>query len=112
MTGGAALAALTLAPGRAAAEATLPPIKKSGWTVTGEAQTQWKDITSYNNFYEFGTDKGDPAQNAHTLQTAPWTIAFEGEIKKPQTIDIDSCSSCSPSRSASTACAAWRPGRW
>jgi methionine sulfoxide reductase catalytic subunit len=90
VTGGAALAALALAPRARAAEATLPPVKKSGWTVAGEKQTEWKDITSYNNFYEFGTDKGDPAQNAHTLQTRPWAISFEGEIKKPQTIDIDS----------------------
>ena len=56
---------------------------------TGEPQTPYADITSYNNFYEFGTDKGDPAANAHTLVTRPWTVAFEGEIAKPQTIDVD-----------------------
>ena len=44
---------------------------------------------SYNNFYEFGEDKGDPAQNAHTLHTRPWTVKVEGLCKKPQTIDID-----------------------
>jgi sulfoxide reductase catalytic subunit YedY len=89
MAGGAALAALGVTPRARADEAALPPVKKSGWTVTGEAQTQLKDITSYNNFYEFGTDKGDPAQNAHTLKVRPWTISFEGELKKPKTIDID-----------------------
>ena len=47
------------------------------------------DITSYNNFYEFGTDKADPAKNAHTLKTRPWTIAVEGEVKKPRMYDID-----------------------
>ena len=46
-------------------------------------------MTSYNNFYEFGTDKSDPADNAGTLKTRPWTVACEGEIKKPETIDID-----------------------
>jgi sulfoxide reductase catalytic subunit YedY len=90
MAGGAALAALAATRPARGDQAALPPIKKSGWTVTGEAQTPFKDITGYNNFYEFGTDKGDPALNAHTLRTRPWTIAFEGEIKKPQTIDIDS----------------------
>ena len=37
--------------------------------------TPYKDITTYNNFYEFGTDKSDPAQNAHTLRTHPWTVS-------------------------------------
>jgi sulfoxide reductase catalytic subunit YedY len=66
----------------------LPPIKKGPYG-TDENKTSLKDITTYNNFYEFGTDKGDPAENAHTLRTRPWTVAFEGEIKKPQVIDID-----------------------
>ncbi|GAB3441342.1 protein-methionine-sulfoxide reductase catalytic subunit MsrP [Massilia solisilvae] len=57
---------------------------------TSEKRTAFKDATSYNNFYEFGTDKGDPAQNAHTLRTRPWTVAIEGEVKKPLTLDIDS----------------------
>src|SRR3954463_4963752 len=57
--------------------------------VTMEKVTEYKDATTYNNYYEFGTDKADPAQNAHTLKTRPWTVAFEGEIKKPQVIDVD-----------------------
>jgi methionine sulfoxide reductase catalytic subunit len=57
---------------------------------TTEAQTPYKDVTTYNNFYEFGTDYGDAAQNAHTLQTRPWTISVEGEVAKPRVIDIDS----------------------
>jgi sulfoxide reductase catalytic subunit YedY len=52
-------------------------------------KTPFKDATSYNNFYEFGTDKADPAENAHTLKTRPWTVSIEGEIKKPMTLDID-----------------------
>jgi sulfoxide reductase catalytic subunit YedY len=47
------------------------------------------DITSYNNFYEFGLDKADPSRNAHTLRTRPWTVAVEGEVHRPQTIAID-----------------------
>ncbi|RKP45703.1 protein-methionine-sulfoxide reductase catalytic subunit MsrP [Pararobbsia silviterrae] len=51
--------------------------------------TAFKDITSYNNFYEFGTDKGDPVQNAHTLQTRPWTVSVEGEVHQPKIYSID-----------------------
>jgi sulfoxide reductase catalytic subunit YedY len=90
MTGGAALAALALTrTARAADEIVLPTVKKSGWLVTGENLTPQKDVSSYNNFYEFGTGKGDPAENAHTLKVRPWTVTFDGELKKPQTIDID-----------------------
>jgi methionine sulfoxide reductase catalytic subunit len=56
---------------------------------TDEPHTPYKDVTTYNNYYEFGIDKGDPADNAHTLQTRPWTISVEGEVAKPQTIGID-----------------------
>jgi sulfoxide reductase catalytic subunit YedY len=89
MAGTTALAATGLV-GRAAraAEATLPPVRKSGYTVN-EPQTPWKDITTYNNFYEFGTGKEDPAANAHTLRTRPWAVACDGEVKKAQTLDID-----------------------
>jgi sulfoxide reductase catalytic subunit YedY len=56
---------------------------------TNEPQTSFKDASSYNNFYEFGTDKGDPVENAHTLRTRPWTVTIEGEVRKPVTLDID-----------------------
>ncbi|HLY65491.1 MAG TPA: protein-methionine-sulfoxide reductase catalytic subunit MsrP [Chloroflexota bacterium] len=56
---------------------------------TTETQTSYQDVTTYNNFYEFGEDKSDPAQNAHTLQTRPWTISVEGEVANPETIGID-----------------------
>ena len=55
----------------------------------GEPRTSYEDITTYNNFYEFGTDKSDPAANAHTLRPRPWTVIIEGEVARPQTIDID-----------------------
>ena len=57
--------------------------------VTMEKPTAYDDVTGYNNFYEFGTDKGDPAKNAHTLKTRPWTVAIEGEVKKPKVYDLD-----------------------
>jgi sulfoxide reductase catalytic subunit YedY len=77
-------AAAPIAP----AEPALPGVKP-GPFATNEAQTSYKDITTYNNFYELGTDKSDPAANAQQLKTRPWTVAFEGEIAKPQVIDID-----------------------
>jgi sulfoxide reductase catalytic subunit YedY len=58
--------------------------------------TPFKDATSYNNFYEFGTDKSDPAQNAHSLRTRPWTVSIEGEVKQPMTLDIDSLRKLAP----------------
>ena len=48
-----------------------------------EKVTEYKDASSYNNFYEFGTDKADPAKNAHTLKTSPWSVEIEGLVKKP-----------------------------
>ena len=51
---------------------------------TMEKPTAYADVTGYNNYYEFGTDKSDPAQNAHTLKTRPWTVAVEGEVKRPK----------------------------
>lgn len=58
--------------------------------------TPYKDATTYNNFYEFGTDKSDPARNAGTLKTRPWTVTIEGEVKKPMTLDLDSLLKLAP----------------
>jgi sulfoxide reductase catalytic subunit YedY len=58
-------------------------------STTGETLTSLKDITSYNNFYEFGTDKSDPARNAGRLKTRPWVVTVDGLVKKKKTIDID-----------------------
>jgi sulfoxide reductase catalytic subunit YedY len=60
----------------------------SKYTVA-DAQTPFAKATTFNNYYEFGTDKSDPAKNAHTLHTRPWTVQVSGLVKKPQTIDID-----------------------
>ncbi len=89
---GAILAACKKSPPPNMAAAAPPPklegIVKSSFTVD-DPQNSLKDITTYNNFYEFGTDKTDPAENAHTLVTRPWTVAVEGEVMKPKTFDID-----------------------
>ncbi len=57
--------------------------------LTMDKLTSYGDVTSYNNFYEFGTDKSDPAANAGTLKTRPWTVSIEGEVKKPRVWGID-----------------------
>jgi sulfoxide reductase catalytic subunit YedY len=64
-------------------------IASRGKYTVHEATTAFDDITTYNNFYEFGTEKSDPAANAHSLRTRPWTVSIEGEVRKPQVIDID-----------------------
>lgn len=63
---------------------------------TNEPPTPLADVTSYNNYYEFGTDKSEPARNAHTLRVRPWTVRVEGLVKKPQTIDIDTVMAYKP----------------
>ncbi len=57
--------------------------------VTMEKLTPFEAATTYNNYYEFGTDKADPAQTAGTLKTRPWTVSIEGACNKPQTIGIE-----------------------
>ncbi|MCE3606773.1 protein-methionine-sulfoxide reductase catalytic subunit MsrP [Massilia sp. P8910] len=61
-----------------------------------DKQTPFKDASTYNNFYEFGLDKADPAQNAYTLKTRPWTVSIEGEVKKPMTLDLDALLKLAP----------------
>jgi sulfoxide reductase catalytic subunit YedY len=63
---------------------------KSDLSTHGEALTPYKDITTYNNFYEFGTDKADPSENAGSLKTSPWTVEISGLCKKPQKLDVQS----------------------
>lgn len=56
---------------------------------TTEKPTPKKDITSYNNFYEFGVNKEDPSENAGSLKTRPWTVRVDGECEKPASFAID-----------------------
>ena len=57
--------------------------------VAADKVTPYRDITTYNTFYEFGTDKSDPAQNAGTLRPHPWRVSVEGEVKNARVFDID-----------------------
>jgi sulfoxide reductase catalytic subunit YedY len=67
----------------------LPDVTKNATFSVDEAATSYDDATSYNNFYEFGTDKGDPKRNAHTLRTRPWSVEIAGEVAKPGTIGLE-----------------------
>ena len=64
------------------------PSKLSGAMVM-DKPTPYKDATTYNNFYEFGTDKGDPVKRAHTLKTDPWSVEIEGLAKKPARVNLE-----------------------
>jgi sulfoxide reductase catalytic subunit YedY len=74
-------------PGSVQANSKLATIK-SNYTV-GEKVTSENDVTHYNNFYEFGTDKGDPAKNAQNFPTSPWTVSVEGDVKTPRKFSMD-----------------------
>ena len=98
MAAGAAGAALASWAGRDALAqvqrpgklAPLPGARSAvAGALTMEKLTAYGDVTSYNNFYEFGTDKADPARAAGSLKTRPWTVAVEGEVKKPKVFDLD-----------------------
>jgi sulfoxide reductase catalytic subunit YedY len=69
------------------------PVKLAGVTrwpySTTETETPLQDVTHYNNFYEFGTGKTDPAENAKNFMTTPWTVYVEGEVKKPRKFTMD-----------------------
>lgn len=71
-----------------AQDAALPGAPNSRYAVV-DKPTSFKDVTTYNNYYEFGLDKGDPAAHAGRLRTRPWEIAIEGEVGKPGVYAID-----------------------
>lgn len=64
--------------------------------VTMEKPTDYKDASTYNNFYEFGTDKSDPARSAHSLRTTPWSVEVEGLVKKPGKYALEDLLKLSP----------------
>ncbi|MFZ2062236.1 MAG: protein-methionine-sulfoxide reductase catalytic subunit MsrP [Candidatus Binatus sp.] len=75
---------------------TATPDDRAALTVTrhldyaaGEKNNSYNAVTNYNNFYEFGTDKSDPAANAGTLKPRPWQVTIEGEVARPQVFEID-----------------------
>jgi sulfoxide reductase catalytic subunit YedY len=94
LAAGAAAAGATLLPSLACGVAEpkrgarLPDVRPGPFG-TDETRTRYEDATSYNNFYEFGTDKSDPRRHAGSLRTRPWSVAIEGEVAKPGTLDLD-----------------------
>ncbi|NYT81844.1 protein-methionine-sulfoxide reductase catalytic subunit MsrP [Alcaligenaceae bacterium] len=76
-------------PWAAAAEKPALPATPNPQYWLSEKSTSEKDVTGYNNFYEFGTGKTDPRDRSGRFQTRPWTVTVEGEVAKPRTFDID-----------------------
>ncbi|MCF8178312.1 MAG: protein-methionine-sulfoxide reductase catalytic subunit MsrP [Sulfuritalea sp.] len=70
------------------AQAKLGPGKASPFSIS-EAPTPLKHVSSYNNYYEFGTDKDEPARTAHRLRVRPWTLQIDGLVKQPKTLGIE-----------------------
>ena len=92
-TAGAAAAALATAGLSATTALAQNPAaqkltaRKSSLSTT-EPLNSYRDVTTYNNFYEYGLDKGDPAKHAHALKPRPWSVKVEGECAKPSTYNI------------------------
>jgi len=75
--------------------AVLEAPRDARWS-TDESPNRWKDITTYNNFYEFGTGKGDPAEYAGRMRLEPWTVRIDGAVRKPMTLDVDALRRLAP----------------
>jgi len=71
-----------------AAGAKLAGVRKSPLSTT-EKENSYEDVTHYNNFYEFGTQKDEPAKNAQKFQTSPWSVSVEGLVDKPRKFSMD-----------------------
>ena len=91
----AAGAAFAAGCGVLTAGTKLAPVVKSPFS-TDEKLTPYKSVTEYNNFYEFGTQKDQPAQLARNFKTIPWTVAVEGEVGKPRVYDLDAIMKMAP----------------
>lgn len=91
LAGGAAAAlASAVSPAQGAAPEQFQPLAgvKPDTPIPGEEATPFEAITSYNNFYEFGLDKEDPAENAGSLKTAPWSLKVDGDVQTAKTFDV------------------------
>jgi methionine sulfoxide reductase catalytic subunit len=80
---------------RARAAGKLGNLTKSSFS-TSEPETAYDIVTHYNNFYEFGTSKNQPAQNAQKFKTYPWTVSVEGDVAKPRKFSIDEIMKLAP----------------
>src|SRR5664279_2320611 len=88
LLGGNLISHLAFPTARVQAGTKLTASVKSPFSTT-EKQSTFEDVTHYNNFYEFGTDKSDPSKNAGNFRTSPWIVSIEGEIKKPIKLSMD-----------------------
>jgi methionine sulfoxide reductase catalytic subunit len=100
LAGGAALAGksvadLLLPSQRVYASTKLPGVVKGSFS-TDEKVTDERIVGTYNNYYEFGTEKGDPAKNAQKFVTSPWSVSVEGEVAKPRKFTIDEIMKLAP----------------
>jgi sulfoxide reductase catalytic subunit YedY len=96
---GAAAAGTLLLPGcgnGGDASAPVSPVRSPDGFTTDEAQTPFDDASTYNNFYEFGTDKEDPARYAGSLVTKPWSVAIEGDVAKPGSVPLEQLLAITP----------------
>src|ERR1035438_3889518 len=87
-------ALLAARPARAGTK--LPNLVKSPLSTTGETTTQYKDVTTYNNYYEFGTQKDQPALLSKNFKTSPWTVSVEGDVAKPRKFSMDEIMKLAP----------------
>ena len=85
---GKSVANLALPSARAYAATSLPGLVKGPFS-TDEKVTPEQAVATYNNYYEFGTDKGDPAKNAQKFVTSPWSVSVEGEVAKPRKFTME-----------------------
>jgi len=91
----AAIPAALLAGRQLRAGAKLPNIGKSPFSTT-EKQNSYNDVTTYNNFYEFGTAKEEPAVYAKNFKTSPWSVSVEGNVAKPRKFTMDEILALAP----------------
>lgn len=88
------MAALVLAPTRSSAAAAPPagerlPASRSERYIADDSLTSFKNITTYNNFWEFGPNKDDPSRLAHLLKPRPWTVQIDGHVARPRRYDVE-----------------------
>jgi sulfoxide reductase catalytic subunit YedY len=79
----------SVAAGAALIPAALPASPPARPRAQGEALTPFDDVTTYNNYYEFGTDKSDPAHNAGAFRTRPWSVEIAGEVARPASVNLE-----------------------
>ena len=106
-----ALNAPSIAAAEASAQSTLSFSPDADRSLVDD-QTPYDAVTTYNNFYEFGTDKSDPARHAHNMTTDPWTVKVGGLVNQPGSLHLEDVLPSLILRNGSIGFAASRHGRW